>query len=63
MYISLVHPTPFWGYSLKDAYYGYGTEYFNGIAVENVKIGQFIADIYGYLGPTDDISGIVDNPY
>lgn len=42
---------------------GYGTEYFNGIAVENVKIGQFIADIYGYMGPTDDISGIVDNPY
>ena len=30
MYISLVHPTPFWGYSLKDAYYGYGTEYFTG---------------------------------
>ena len=28
MYISLVHPTPFWGYSLKDAYNGYGKEYF-----------------------------------
>lgn len=28
MYISLIHPTPFWGYSLKDAYNGYGKEYF-----------------------------------
>ena len=26
-------------------------------------IGKFIADVYGYVGPTDDISGIVDNPY
>lgn len=28
MYVSIVNPTPFWGYSLKDAYYGYGSEYF-----------------------------------
>jgi len=42
---------------------GYGTEYFDGVAVENVMIGRFIANIYGYKGPTDDISGIVDNPY
>lgn len=28
MYISIVHPTYFWGYSLKDAYNGYGSEYF-----------------------------------
>ena len=28
MYVSIVHPTSFWGYSLKDAYYGYGAEYF-----------------------------------
>ena len=28
MYISLVQPNPFWGYSLKDAYNGYGKEYF-----------------------------------
>ncbi len=42
---------------------GYGTECFDGVAVENVKIGKFIADIYDYVGPTDDISGIVNNDY
>ena len=28
MYVSLTSPTPFWGYSLKDAYIAYGAEYF-----------------------------------